>query len=622
MPENPLDNEEPDNGDSVFQGQQLAKRQQVRLSVDDSEKTSTPESQSEESPCQNTSNIEQNSTVRQVLPKPFEIVGELGRGGMSIVYRAIDNRREAPFNEVAVKVLHESLASDPTVAKRFAQEAEVVNRLDHPNIVKIEGVGTTNSGIPFIELEFVDGISLSELLSQQQNLSPYHVCQIASQICDALEHALSHGVIHRDLKPSNILVSKTGDEYVVKVLDFGIAKTLERDIGATAGLTRTGDIFGSPAYMSPEQCTGGRLDTRSDIYSLGCVMYEMLTGYNPFAADNPIKSILKHVEDKAEPFEIEFAKLKIPKRLEKIVLSCLDKSPEKRFDNPTELKKKLSALLGKNPLPWWELQLRGLHSNFTDFIILIAIFSFTYNAIPEPVQMWYFGGLLIFYYSLSTFWKSLRGTPGKALSKLQVSTPEGKSMSFAQSLYRLVCLTPILFLVGIAFHFIENLQNLDMSNGNQRFFERIFLLLLLIAGSTIIDRLSGRHITRRPAVSTPIKRSRLMEFHFDKNRKLAGILALFVTLLCIGLGKLDYDLEARVNSDPTIKWKDVVYSTRDVPEGEKVLKDGTEVKRILQRKAPDGALQRDEDAVGKIAKFGISKGQIITQYDFAQKAEH
>ncbi len=616
MPEDPFVNEETDKGDSVFQRQQLAEKQQVRLAVDES--VATPELNKEESTTnQEISKSEKHSEAMHVLTLPFEEVSELGRGGMSIVYRAIDNRREVPFNEVAVKVLHESLASDPKIAKRFAQEAVVVSRLNHPNIVKVAGVGTTNSGIPYIELEFVDGISLSELLSQQQNLSPYHVCQIASQICDALEHALSHGVIHRDLKPSNILVSKTGDEYAVKVLDFGIAKTLERDIGTTAGLTRTGDIFGSPAYMSPEQCTGGRLDTRSDIYSLGCVMYEMLTGYNPFAADNPIKSILKHVEDKAEPFEIEFSKLKIPKPLEKVVLTCLDKSPGKRYDNPTVLKNKLSGLLGHAPLPWWELQLRGLHSNFTDVIILTALFGFTYNTLPEPAQVWYFGALLIFYYSLSSIWKSLRGTPGKALSKLQVSTPDGKSMSLAQDFYRLVCLAPVVILFGIAFHYIENLQILYMGNGN----ERLFLLLVLIALSNLINRLCGRHITRRPAVRTPIKRSRLMEFSFDKGRKSAGILALFATLLCVGLGKLDNDLEARVNSDPTIKWKEVVYSTRDVPEGEKVLKDGTEVKRILQRKAPDGALQRDEDAIGKIAKFGISKGQIITRYDFAQRAE-
>ncbi len=616
MPENHIEKEEKHNG-LDFQGT-LAHKQNLRLSVHDLEEDSSNESQTEGeiAPSADQPDVESGSISRTKhnFPERFEIVGELGSGGMSVVYQAIDHQLEEPFNQVALKVLHESLASDPTVAKRFAHEVEVVSRLNHPNIVKIEGVGTTDSGLPFIELELVEGISLSELLTQQEHLSPYHACRIAYQICEALEHALSHGVIHRDVKPSNILVSKAGDEYIVKVLDFGIAKTLERDIGTTSGLTRTGDIFGSPAYMSPEQCTGGKLDTRSDIYSLGCVIYEMLTGVNPFAADNPIKSILKHVEDKAEPFEIEFSKLKIPKPLEKIVLKCLDKSQEKRYINPTELKRRLSRILGQDPLPWWELQLRKVHSNLTDFIIVGLFLAFTYHMFPEWLQVCYCGAVLFFYYALSEFSIHLRGTPGKALSKLQVCTPDGKSMSIAQSCYRVACLTPIVILFAVSCNCIESLSILELTKG----FEPFAMLALFIGAFTLFDKLCGRRITRRATVLTPMKNSRLMEFQLDKNRKIAGMLALCAIPLCLGLSKIGQDLETRVNNDPSIQWENVLYATKDVPEGTKIPADGVAVKRVLLRKKPNGAVEQENDAVGKIAKYGVSAGQIITSQDLEQ----
>ncbi len=275
------------------------------------------------------------------LGERYEIMGVIGNGGMGTVYKARD---KTDGNIVAIKVLKAGLVSNLNVSKRFEQEALAVSRLNHPNLIAVKGSGKSPSGAPYIVMEYFAGGSLADLIKERGPRSPKTTVKIAISIAEALEHAHAFGVIHRDIKPSNILVSQEDGQSIVKVVDFGIAKAATDTPAESTQLTQTGEIFGSPAYMSPEQCLGESVDERSDIYSLGCVMYEMLSGKSPFASDNPIQSVLKHINQEPESFEIEFARLRIPKPLEALVFKCLSKSPFKRYDSVSTLKQELLRL--------------------------------------------------------------------------------------------------------------------------------------------------------------------------------------------------------------------------------------------------------------------------------------
>jgi eukaryotic-like serine/threonine-protein kinase len=275
--------------------------------------------------------------------KVLEIIGE---GGVGIVYKAIDLSTQ---NIVAIKVLNNELAKDQNILKRFEQESLVVQELNHTNIITIKEFTHTQDGIPYIVMDYAEGQNLAQLIKRRRCLSISDVASITTQIIQAINHAHENGIIHRDLKPSNIIVDEKDNGFNVKVVDFGIAKAIANNLSDESHLTKTEDIVGSPAYMSPEQCLGEKVDERSDIYSLGCVMYESLTGRNPFHSKNPVEAMVKQVEAEVEPFEIEFSSLRIPARLEKIILKCLQKNPNKRYqsilDVDKDLKKTFPPLL-------------------------------------------------------------------------------------------------------------------------------------------------------------------------------------------------------------------------------------------------------------------------------------
>ncbi|MBK9143064.1 MAG: serine/threonine protein kinase [Candidatus Melainabacteria bacterium] len=276
----------------------------------------------------------------------YEVIEEVGCGGMSRVYRARDRKTD---KEVAVKVLHPHLMREGSAKnpkKRFEQEFKATMALAHPNIVAVKDHGFTADGLPFMVMEYIDGNSLEQLLRAHNRLRLSQFLTVFYQTCRALSHAHVRGVIHRDVKPSNIMMVKTEQNVnIVKLLDFGIAKIhRETDEESLQKLTQTGDVFGSPYYMSPEQCRGESLDARSDIYSLGCVMYQAITGKRPFEGENAYKTIYMHVNIRPLRFGDIRPDLSIPPKLEKIILKCLEKEPRNRYQTSEELSLEIERL--------------------------------------------------------------------------------------------------------------------------------------------------------------------------------------------------------------------------------------------------------------------------------------
>ncbi len=278
----------------------------------------------------------------------YEVLDKIGEGGMATVYKV---RSKADGNLFAVKMLKAELAKDPLAILRFKQEVKAAAKLAHPNLVATYELGETEDGTPFFVMDYVDGSNLSALLLEEGKLSVDRSLEIFIAMCEAMEHAHSKGVVHRDLKPSNVLVNAQG---LVKVVDFGIAKVLisSTTTGNTASLTQTGELFGSPLYMSPEQCMGEPSDERSDIYSLGCVIYELLSGNPPFEGANPIKIIFGHLNETPA----RFAKVAVGaggKRLtmlEAIVFCCLEKRAVDRYQSVHDLLVDLNNVKeGKSP---------------------------------------------------------------------------------------------------------------------------------------------------------------------------------------------------------------------------------------------------------------------------------
>jgi len=267
----------------------------------------------------------------------YQIDSVLGQGGWSTVYSGIDLTIQRP---VAVKILHHHLAGDTETVKRFRREAEAAGCINNPHVVTIFDSGVSPSGQPYIVMELLKGESLAELLMSQQRLPVKRAVDIFIQACEGLYAAHQKGVIHRDLKPSNILVQREPQADFVKVLDFGLAKfsPAERN---REDLTATGVSFGTPSYMSPEQCQGHALDQRSDIYSLGCVMYRALTGQKATDSDNIYTCMSKQVLETPKAFKEAMPDLYVPESLERIVFKALAKDPAERFSTMDELRSAL-----------------------------------------------------------------------------------------------------------------------------------------------------------------------------------------------------------------------------------------------------------------------------------------
>jgi serine/threonine protein kinase len=273
------------------------------------------------------------------IARKYRIDTKLGAGGMGAVYQAT---RLLIGDVVAVKILH-SEQRDPTAPERFRREAHAAARLKHPNAVNIYDFGVTDDGLQYLVMELVEGESLRRIIKEQGPVTPSASVEITNQVCAALDEAHRHSIIHRDIKPDNIIVNVTATGLRVKVLDFGIAK-LRDDVAGN--LTQTGSTLGTPHYMSPEQCLGEELDSRADIYSLGVVLYEMLTGTVPFNSPTPAAVVVQHVNQSPAPPRVLNAS--IPASVESTVLHALEKRRENRPQSAGALAQELADAV-RNP---------------------------------------------------------------------------------------------------------------------------------------------------------------------------------------------------------------------------------------------------------------------------------
>ena len=275
----------------------------------------------------------------RVLNERFRILEALGAGGMGRVYKAM----QAPLDRVvALKVLNPSYSStkDPGFQQRFLREASLTSKLRHPNTVTVIDYGQTDDGIFYIAMEYLEGRTLAQVLTQTGPLPWSRVINIAQQVCRSLREAHGIDIVHRDLKPANIILLNESDQDLVKVLDFGLVKSIapvpEGEGAINPEITQSGTFLGSPQYMAPEQARNVA-DTRSDIYSLGVVLYQMLQGRPPFVARDHLELIFSHCKEPPPPFNSLRPYLPVPAEIEAVVMRCLEKDPARRFQSMDEL---------------------------------------------------------------------------------------------------------------------------------------------------------------------------------------------------------------------------------------------------------------------------------------------
>lgn len=327
--------------------------------------------------------------VGTVLENKYEILEKIGAGGMGAVYKA---RHQLMHRQVAIKMVLAQLSANSMTLKRFTQEARATSQLNHPNILTVFDFGISPSNQPYLVMDFLEGVNFGRVLEETRQIPVPRAIGIFLQVCAALGHAHQKGIVHRDLKPSNImLIELDGQPDFVKVLDFGIAKVLSSVDGETDNLTRTGEVFGSPLYMSPEQFRGKSMDARSDIYSLGCVMYRSLAGICPVTGKDVLECMYKHVNETIPPFSVTAPEAEIPERLEQIIMKALAKNPDDRYASMNDLRADLEQCAEELALgPLGPAFLRS--GNFTaSDPALMAFPSGTYRSVglntPLPSQI-------------------------------------------------------------------------------------------------------------------------------------------------------------------------------------------------------------------------------------------
>lgn len=273
------------------------------------------------------------SSLFEDLDSRYEIISQIGTGGWSTVYKA---RHKVLDQLVAIKVLHQHLTFDSKMLRRFEQEAQTASTLSHPNIVSIIDYGSAPQ--PYIVMEYLEGNSLAEEIERQQKLSAQETIAIGLEICAALNCAHGQGIVHRDIKPSNIILTgQAGDSSRVKVVDFGLSKLLQNEGESSSGITRTGEAMGSPPYMSPEQWSGKGIDARTDIYALGCLLYEALTGSPAFPGKSPVECMNKHLTELPEGIVAIRPQLPGGELLDRIVFKALGKNADERYQTARDM---------------------------------------------------------------------------------------------------------------------------------------------------------------------------------------------------------------------------------------------------------------------------------------------
>jgi DNA-binding response OmpR family regulator len=295
-----------------------------------------------------------------ILDDKYELVELIGGGGTGLVYKA----NHCLLNTtVAVKMLFPHMTSKQAMVRRFQQEAKATAALSHPNILKVSDFGTGDKGQPFLVMEYLQGASLSDILDETGGLAPELAAHIVFQASAGLLHAHNKGVIHRDIKSSNLMIiGNIYEKFTVKIVDFGLARHNRPD-EAWAKITVTGDVFGSPLYMSPEQCRGENVDHRTDIYSMGCVLYETLTGSPPFVGKDPVDTILLQVSPKLPPTKISSTNAKLADQIEKVIMMSLAKDKEQRYQTLSHFLEDLLQFREMLKSEGGELTFENEHSN-------------------------------------------------------------------------------------------------------------------------------------------------------------------------------------------------------------------------------------------------------------------
>jgi eukaryotic-like serine/threonine-protein kinase len=281
-------------------------------------------------------------TQPRLLGGRYELDGIVGRGGMAEVFRARDIRLD---RIVAVKTLRDDLARDQTFQARFRREAQSAASLNHPSIVAVYDTGEDMVGatpVPYIVMEYVDGRTLRDLLRDDRRLLPERALEITDGVLRALDYSHRNGIVHRDIKPGNVMLTRTGE---VKVMDFGIARAVS-DTQAT--MTQTAQVIGTAQYLSPEQARGERVDARSDLYSAGCLLYELLTGRPPFTGDSPVAIAYQHVREQPVPPSV--VDPEIPGWADAIVLKAMAKDPGDRYQSAGDMRNDIQRALSGMPV--------------------------------------------------------------------------------------------------------------------------------------------------------------------------------------------------------------------------------------------------------------------------------
>lgn len=291
-----------------------------------------------------TNSYDEELSIGDRIAGRYEILSILGQGSMGVVYKC---RHDILGRVVAIKTLRIQRNSDDRSQMRFEREARAASRLEHPNLITVHDFGYTSQGVPYLVMDFVSGTPLYDILKRERYMVAERAVNLFAQVCDGLYHAHQRGVIHRDLKPANILVvPRENDTETVKIVDLGVAKIVHGAEEESEAITRTGEVCGSPIYLSPEQCMYQELDARTDIYSLGVCMYESLTGGPPLRGATVYDTIYMHVHDTPRPFPPE---MQLPRKLEEIIFRCLAKNPTDRFETMLQLKSELLNSMRTGP---------------------------------------------------------------------------------------------------------------------------------------------------------------------------------------------------------------------------------------------------------------------------------
>ena len=355
--------------------------------------------------------------IGQIIKDRYKILELLGEGGMAFVYKAEDKQLK---RTVAIKTLKPNYVQQETFVERFKREAQTVANLNHPNIVQIFDWGI--EGEPFFVMEYIEGNTLTSIIAKKKTISIGDILFISAQVSDGLQAAHSRGLVHRDIKPGNIMITPGGK---VKVTDFGIVSIQNED----SDITKTGSILGTASYISPEQAQGKPVSVESDLYSLGTVMYELITGRPPFEGETPIATATKHLTEK--PKKLSLYRKDIPKGLENAVLKLLHKYPKDRYKNAEDLR---SILLQQRR----QLQMQETQENLVNLTNPKIKFRFTLPALILSIG-------LVF----GTVWglsKIFDGLPADGGSQTVIEIPDLTGSSQTQALNDLQLLG---FTVGI-----------------------------------------------------------------------------------------------------------------------------------------------------------------------------